>query len=102
MCEMRRPGKCGFDASLVRVIVSCQSNDFMQGDEIMIKARDIMSKEVKYIQEDVTIKETLIRMKGEGTSSFIVERKAFLDLPKDGGSAGESMDALIHEAYSDE
>jgi CBS domain-containing protein len=42
---------------------------------IMTKARDLMTKEVKYIQEEATIKETLIRMKGEKVSSFIVERR---------------------------
>jgi signal-transduction protein with cAMP-binding, CBS, and nucleotidyltransferase domain len=41
----------------------------------MIKAKDLMTKDVKYIQGDATIKETLIRMKVEGVSSFIVERK---------------------------
>ena len=41
----------------------------------MTKARDLMTKGVKYIQEEATIKETLIRMKGEKVSSFIVERK---------------------------
>jgi len=41
----------------------------------MTKARDLMTKEVKYIQEDATIKETIIRMKEEGISSFIVDRK---------------------------
>jgi len=40
-----------------------------------MKARDVMSKEVKYIREDATIKEGLIRMKDEKVSSFIVERK---------------------------
>jgi CBS domain-containing protein len=42
---------------------------------IMTKARDLMTKEVKYIQEEATIKETLSRMKGEKVSSFIVERR---------------------------
>jgi len=41
----------------------------------MTKARDLMTKEVKYIQEEATIKETLISMKGEKVSSFIVERR---------------------------
>jgi CBS domain-containing protein len=41
----------------------------------MIKAKDLMTKDVKYIQEDVTIRETLNRMKKEGVSCFIVERK---------------------------
>jgi CBS domain-containing protein len=41
----------------------------------MTKARDLMTKDVKYIKEDATIKETLIRMKEEGVSSFIVDRK---------------------------
>lgn len=41
----------------------------------MIKARDLMTGDVKYIQEDATIKETIIGMKKEGTSSFIVDRK---------------------------
>jgi signal-transduction protein with cAMP-binding, CBS, and nucleotidyltransferase domain len=41
----------------------------------MTKAKDLMTKDVKYIQGDATIKETLIRMKVEGVSSFIVERK---------------------------
>ncbi|UCD71225.1 MAG: CBS domain-containing protein [Syntrophobacterales bacterium] len=41
----------------------------------MTKARDLMTKEVKYIQEEATIKETLTRMKVERVSSFIVERK---------------------------
>jgi len=41
----------------------------------MTKARDLMTKEVKYIQEEATIKETLTRMKGERVSSFIVERR---------------------------
>jgi CBS domain-containing protein len=41
----------------------------------MMKARDVMSNEVKYIREDATIKEGLIRMKEEKVSSFIVERK---------------------------
>lgn len=41
----------------------------------MTKAKDLMSKDVKYIQGDATIKETLIKMKVEGVSSFIVERK---------------------------
>jgi CBS domain-containing protein len=34
-----------------------------------------MTKEVKYIQEEATVKETLIRMKDEKVSSFIVERR---------------------------
>jgi len=37
----------------------------------MIKAKDLMTRDVKYIQEDAAIKETIIRMKKEGTSSFI-------------------------------
>jgi len=41
----------------------------------MTKAKDLMTKDVKYIQGDATIKETLIKMKVEGVSSFIVERK---------------------------
>jgi len=41
----------------------------------MTKAKDLMIKDVKYIQGDATIKETLIKMKVEGVSSFIVERK---------------------------
>jgi len=41
----------------------------------MTKARDLMTKDVKYIKEDATIKETLIRMEEEGVSSFIVDRK---------------------------
>lgn len=41
----------------------------------MTKAKDLMTKGVKYIQGDATIKETLIKMKVEGVSSFIVERK---------------------------
>lgn len=41
----------------------------------MTKARDLMSKDVKYIQEDATIKETIIKMKEKGVSSFIVDRK---------------------------
>jgi len=41
----------------------------------MIKAKDLMTKDVKYIQEDATIKETIVGMRKEGTSSFIVERK---------------------------
>ena len=41
----------------------------------MTKARDLMTKEVKYIQEEATIKETLSRMRGEKVSSFIVERR---------------------------
>lgn len=41
----------------------------------MIKAKDLMTRDVKYIQEDATIKETIIGMKREGTSSFIVDRK---------------------------
>ena len=41
----------------------------------MTKAKDLMTKDVKYIQEDTTIKEMLIRMKEEGVSSFIVDRK---------------------------
>lgn len=41
----------------------------------MTKAKDLMTKDVKYIQGDATIKETLIRMKVEGVSCFIVERK---------------------------
>lgn len=41
----------------------------------MTKARDLMTKEVKYIKEDSTIKETLIRMNDEKISSFIVDRK---------------------------
>jgi CBS domain-containing protein len=42
---------------------------------IMTKARDLMTKEVKYIQEEATIKEALISMKDEKVSSFIVERR---------------------------
>ena len=41
----------------------------------MTKARDIMTKDVKYIQEDVYISEIVERMKEERVSSFIVERK---------------------------
>lgn len=41
----------------------------------MIKAKDLMTRDVKYIQEDATIKETIIGMKREGTSSFIVDTK---------------------------
>ena len=41
----------------------------------MTKARDLMTKEVRYIQEEATIKETVTRMKVERVSSFIVERK---------------------------
>ena len=41
----------------------------------MTKARDLMTKEVKYIQDDASIKETIMRMKSEKVSSFIVERK---------------------------
>ncbi len=41
----------------------------------MIKAKDLMTSDVKYIQEDATIKEAIIGMKREGTSSFIVDRK---------------------------
>ena len=41
----------------------------------MIKARDLMAKEVKYIQGETTIKETLIRMRNERVSSFIVDRE---------------------------
>ena len=41
----------------------------------MTKAKDLMTKDVKYIQENATIKETIIRMKEEGASSFIVDRK---------------------------
>ena len=41
----------------------------------MAKARDLMTKDVKYIKEDATIKETLIRMEEEGVFSFIVDRK---------------------------
>jgi len=36
---------------------------------------DLMTKEVKYIQEDASIKETIMRMNIEKVSSFIVERK---------------------------
>jgi CBS domain-containing protein len=42
---------------------------------IMTKARDLMAKEVKYIQRETTIKETLIRMRNEKVSSFIVDRE---------------------------
>ena len=45
------------------------------GGKAMIKAKDLMTKDVKYIQDDATIKETIIRMKEEGVSSFIVDRK---------------------------
>jgi len=41
----------------------------------MTKAKDLMTSDVKYIQGDATIKETIIRMKEEGVSSFIVDRK---------------------------
>jgi len=41
----------------------------------MTKARDIMTKDVKYIQEDVYISEVVERMKEERVTSFIVERK---------------------------
>jgi signal-transduction protein with cAMP-binding, CBS, and nucleotidyltransferase domain len=41
----------------------------------MTKAKDLMTKDVQYIQEDASIKETIIRMKAEGASSFIVDRK---------------------------
>jgi len=41
----------------------------------MTKAKDLMTKDVNYIKEDATIKETLIKMKKEGISCFIVERK---------------------------
>ncbi len=41
----------------------------------MTKAKDLMTKGVRYIQEDATIKEAIIRMKEEGVSSFIVDRK---------------------------
>jgi CBS domain-containing protein len=41
----------------------------------MTKARDLMTKEVKYIQGEATIKEMLIRMRNEKVSSFIVERR---------------------------
>ena len=41
----------------------------------MTKAKDLMTKDVKYIHEDATIKETIVRMKKEGASSFIVDRK---------------------------
>ena len=41
----------------------------------MTKARDIMTKDVKYIQEDAYISEVVKRMKEENVSSFIVERK---------------------------
>lgn len=40
----------------------------------MIKAKDLMTKDVKYIQDDATIKETIIRMKEEGVSCLIVDR----------------------------
>ena len=41
----------------------------------MTKARDIMTKDVKYIKEDAYITEVVKRMKEEKVSSFIVERK---------------------------
>ena len=41
----------------------------------MTKARDIMTKDVKYIKEDVYISEVVKKMKAERVSSFIVERK---------------------------
>lgn len=41
----------------------------------MTKAQDIMTKDVKYIQEDAYINEVIKKMKEEGVSSFIVERK---------------------------
>jgi len=46
-----------------------------RGGKTMIKAKDLMTRDVKYIQEDATIKETVIRMKEEGASCFIVDRK---------------------------
>jgi CBS domain-containing protein len=45
------------------------------GGETMTKAKDLMTRDVKYIQEDTTIKETIIRMKEEDVSCFIVDRK---------------------------
>ena len=41
----------------------------------MTKARDIMTKEVKYIKADMYINEVVMKMKAEGVSSFIVERE---------------------------
>ncbi len=41
----------------------------------MTKARDIMTEDVKYINEDAYISEVVERMKSEKVSSFIVERK---------------------------
>ncbi|NQT69936.1 MAG: CBS domain-containing protein [Desulfobacteraceae bacterium] len=41
----------------------------------MTKARDIMTKEVKYIKQDAYINEVVMKMKEEGVSSFVVERE---------------------------
>ena len=41
----------------------------------MIKARDIMTKDVKYIHEDAYINEVVKKMKNDSVSSFIVEKK---------------------------
>lgn len=41
----------------------------------MTKARDIMTTDVKYINEDAYISEVVDRMKEEKVSSFIVEKK---------------------------
>ena len=41
----------------------------------MPKAKDLMNKKVRYIDEDSTIKEVITRMREERVSAFIVDRK---------------------------